>query len=614
MPLTEADILKCLRGLPDAGFQLTQAPSTWTNPIHLHLQTSGGERKLRLWLFQVTPGGGESDSRPPDEFRFQMSSGPRDQLDPDGYVDLSLGYEKKRDVIFGGNRIYLERYLERALEDPTSAFSPSIQIKQQHILSGKSLGFHRFTKATQLGQGETPFLAFDPKYLPAVLLNVPSAWDPGFMPDQALAALAPGMPTFATYASSKGFTFPPRLVGRYVAALASKPFVIFSGVSGTGKTKLAQLLAEFYALHSPRGSTTSSEQATTPPVGNVAVYAGAQASVDRSHIAFVSVRPDWTDSRALLGFYNPITEKYQPTETLVLLLRAHQAAQAAAAAGQPAPPFFLILDEMNLARVEHYFSDFLSCLETRKPGAGGALEQEPLVLHNQPALLIEVPKADGSGSETLQVPARLTIPLNLYVTGTVNVDETTYGFSPKVLDRAHVLEFDEVNLDTFRTPAAPTPSALVPIVPAHLPPYEAAAQTHYAALDAATHARLRHLNSLLEPARLHLGYRGAAEIALFARRYAGLLPQGLPPPEAQGEIFDAVLLQKVLPRLQGNKARLQQPLQALLDYLTAGAPVTGAAAGTGGATLAPASLETARARVQDMLDTLTAFGFVSFFK
>jgi 5-methylcytosine-specific restriction endonuclease McrBC GTP-binding regulatory subunit McrB len=99
---------------------------------------------------------------------------------------------------------------------------------------------------------------------------------------------------------------------------------------------------------------------------------------------------------------------------------------------EPAP-FFLILDEMNLARVEHSFSDFLSSLESG----------EPLLLHDH-----ESPGGDDAG-EPLTVPAHLKIHENVFFTGTVNIDETTYMFSPKVLDRAFTLELNEVNLATF---------------------------------------------------------------------------------------------------------------------------------------------------------------------
>ena len=136
----------------------------------------------------------------------------------------------------------------------------------------------------------------------------------------------------------------------------------------------------------------------------------------------VPVRADWNDSRGLLGFWNPIFDRYERTDLIDLLLRA---------ADDLEHPYFVILDEMNLARVEYYFSDFLSAMESG----------EPIPLHSDDAL-----------DET--VPASLQLPPNVFVVGTVNIDETTHAFSPKVLDRASVIEFNDVLILT--PSAAPT--------------------------------------------------------------------------------------------------------------------------------------------------------------
>ena len=102
-----------------------------------------------------------------------------------------------------------------------------------------------------------------------------------------------------------------------------------AGKSGTGKTKIAQLFADYICQ--------------------------SDKNADK-RIAFISVRPDWMDNKGLLGYYNIFTEKYQTTDMLNVLLRA---------VANPDDPYFVILDEMNLAKVEHYFSDFLSILESR---------------------------------------------------------------------------------------------------------------------------------------------------------------------------------------------------------------------------------------------------------
>lgn len=147
----------------------------------------------------------------------------------------------------------------------------------------------------------------------------------------------------------------------------------------------------------------------------------------------VAVRPDWTDNRGLLGYYNPILQEYATTDFLRLLLRAEAEEREADANGRPPEPYFVILDEMNLARVEQYFSDFLSAIESG----------EPIELHNDDDV------ETGEKSDDVPVPKKIRVPTNLYFTGTVNVDETTYMFSPKVLDRGFVMELNLVDLDGF---------------------------------------------------------------------------------------------------------------------------------------------------------------------
>lgn len=205
-----------------------------------------------------------------------------------------------------------------------------------------------------------------------------------------------------TFIRKHHFIFPDWLVTDYILSLATKPFVILSGISGTGKTKLGQLVAEYVV----------------------------RATGGRAKKAFVSVRPDWTDNSYLLGWYNAIAERYETTAVLDLILEA---------SGEPEIPHFIILDEMNIAKVEHYFSDFLSAMESRWIDAGGKVHQEPIRLHNQ--------GDEGEWGPGPGVPSEIALPLNVYVTGTVNVDESTYMFSPKVLDRANVIEFNDVCLD-----------------------------------------------------------------------------------------------------------------------------------------------------------------------
>lgn len=176
---------------------------------------------------------------------------------------------------------------------------------------------------------------------------------------------------------------------RYISSLIAKPFVILTGNSGTGKTRIAKQISQYL-----------------------------EKDVDgKRNWLIVPVGADWTDNTKMLGFYNPLEERYVSTSTLDFILQASE---------NPSIPHFLILDEMNLSHVERYFSDFLSAMES----------DEEIPLYKKP-----FHKEDGEECEDV-IPEKVRLPKNLFVTGTVNIDETTYMFSPKVLDRSNVVEFN----------------------------------------------------------------------------------------------------------------------------------------------------------------------------
>jgi 5-methylcytosine-specific restriction protein B len=290
----------------------------------------------------------------------------------------------------------------------------------------------------------------------------------------------------------------------------------------------------------------------------------------------IAVRPDWTDNRGLLGYYNPITAQYQTTPFLELLLAAAAEARRAEEQGRAAEPYFVILDEMNLARVEHYFSDFLSCMESG----------EALHLHDDAAL------AEGLSETGEAIPRELTIPRNLFFTGTVNVDETTYMFSPKVLDRAFVLEFNEVDLAGYGRPREDDeddaevgelylggfdgrlglrgrggqPSSDGQRSDSHKPGPRDWEQLRVLADGQFTDA-LAVLNELLASEGRQFGYRVVNEISRFMRlaaEQAGRDEQSL------WSAFDVAVLAKVLPKLHGTEQELRELLESLLGFAVAG--------------------------------------------
>jgi 5-methylcytosine-specific restriction protein B len=315
--------------------------------------------------------------------------------------------------------------------------------------------------------------------------------------------------------------------------LGVNPFVILTGTSGSGKTRLAKRCA--------------------------ALLGGA------ARARLVPVGADWTDNRHVMGYVNHLvrhkdTERpvYQTTPIVELLL---------AASGDPDHPYFLILDEMNLSHVERYFADFLSKMESR----------DEVIFHNEDGPL----KGSAGGEMPASIPC---IPPNLFVIGTVNVDETTYMFSPKVLDRAQVIEFrvtpDEADA-YLKTPG---------LGPDDAPqPDEAAAK---AFLELSMRARgmagpplddppemdkikasLGDLFNLMHSHRLEFAYRTMNEVLRYARVDYALI-------EDQNDwrwtsCMDAQILQKILPKLHGNKKRMENVLVDLARFCEAGERPTG---------------------------------------
>ncbi|EGB14647.1 hypothetical protein DND132_1439 [Pseudodesulfovibrio mercurii] len=253
--------------------------------------------------------------------------------------------------------------------------------------------------------------------------------------------------------------------------LDKKRFVILSGLSGTGKTALLRHYARMYC---------------------------DLAGVDpEEHMAVVAVSPDWRDPSGLLGYLNALhaDPTFQAEPGLRVVLGAAQ---------HPDQPYFLILDEMNMARVERYFAPFLSAMEI-----DGALS-----LH-------------ANEDYVNDVPPSIPWPRNLFVGGTVNMDETTHPFSDKVLDRAFTFEFWDVELEGFfdRQP----PERRMPEV----------------------EKLLIALQGELKAIRRHFGYRVADEMLAFVGSCAN---NGLTDQSVATELLDQAVFSKILPRLRGEES------------------------------------------------------------
>lgn len=274
-----------------------------------------------------------------------------------------------------------------------------------------------------------------------------------------------------------GGHYPNGEVRRFHAALnflRHKHFVILSGLSGTGKTQLALKYAR--AVH------------------------GLTANTDDDPLIFeCPVRPEWTDPTGLTGYFDVLTNRYVVPTFLeaVLVATAHRESAV-----------FVILDEMNLARVEYYLSDVLSCMET----------QGRLQLHSN-----SVPLEGTTGAS---IRAELPLPANLFIIGTINIDETTNPVSDKVLDRASVIDMSAVDV----------------------PGFLASLETRYPELKdarATSEAKLTEIHGLMQQYGLGFGYRLIEEFV----RYHHFDAASLKSPAA--DVTDQLLVQKVLVKLRG---------------------------------------------------------------
>lgn len=310
---------------------------------------------------------------------------------------------------------------------------------------------------------------------------------------------------------------------------------------------------------------------------------------------FISVRSDWTDATPLFGHYNFVDQRYHLTPALNFILSAHE---------HPEMPFFLILDEMNLAKVEHYFSDFLSCLESRHI-EGGKLTQEPIHIHSDSGWL-------STNNEYFDlVGPTLALPPNLFVTGTVNIDESTYMFSSKVLDRANVIELNDVDIKAYGSGATQAGASTFVLKDfPDLANFELPQKTDFQNIPADAKEFLTATHAILEKHHLHFGYRVINEISRFvlnAKTYCedhpGLIDQAI----------DRQLVQKVLPKFNGPQSKLDVPVRELLTLIKTGAP---------GAAMDWDALESldpnttkfplAASKLQRMSKALTLNGFANF--
>ena len=308
-----------------------------------------------------------------------------------------------------------------------------------------------------------------------------------------------------TLVSTEGFQYSYPDLANFYLSLRTKPFVILAGISGTGKSQLPKLFAR----------AISAEYRSIP------------------------VRPDWNDGSDLLGYID-LEGKFRPGELTNIIEECRDRSTV---------PYLVVLDEMNLARVEYYMSDLLSIMETREL-CGNSVQTDSLFQN------VNFPMWNDQ-----EHYSEISLPDNFYLIGTVNMDETTHPFSKKVLDRANTIEFSEVNLTGYRE------QTIEAIDPINLANDQLGGQwlqlshvleVNKPYVDEVVN-KLVEINEVLMSANLHVGYRVRDEVVIYMlhNHQLELLDEDT--------AFDYQLMQKILPRLQGSSLSLRRILLQLLQ-------------------------------------------------
>lgn len=355
----------------------------------------------------------------------------------------------------------------------------------------------------------------------------------------------------------------------YLTALRTKPFLLLAGISGTGKSRIVKEMAF----------------ACCPDVAGL-----RNDPVSPGNYLLVEVKPNWHDSTELLGYESTIKKGYVLTPFVKFLYKAMK---------HPDVPFFVCLDEMNLAPVEQYFAEFLSILESRKQQADGTILTEPLisaeVFRKYPELCAEmngtaVRRENVKNTYMTTDPAveyvvtereyenlceeGLRIPQNVVVIGTVNMDETTHQFSRKVIDRAMTIEMNEVKFDGFFESSSELtyPDRVLPkeyFLPCHTTAGKALESVPDDAeyIKANVPAMLEQLNEALADTPFKIAYRVQNELVLY---FAALRQEEAHKATGTAELLatamDQILMMKVLPRIEGDDELLEKPLERLAVY------------------------------------------------
>lgn len=310
------------------------------------------------------------------------------------------------------------------------------------------------------------------------------------------------------YIDHEGYDYTYEQISNLYLSLKTKPFVILAGISGTGKSKIIRLFANALG-----------------------------ATVENNGYNMISVRPDWNDSTELIGYKN-LESKFIKGKLTQIIEEASQNLDK---------PYFICLDEMNLARVEYYLSDYLSVIESRRKENG-------LIVTDNLIYDYEIEDSDS-----------LKLPENLYLIGTVNMDDTTFQFSRKVLDRANTIEFSDVNLENlFENETEEEVEEISDVYNDFLKSNYLKTidiEEEYRGYAKDINKKIIEINNILSKSQKQFAYRVRDEILFYMieNKKADLLHEDV--------AFDYQIMQKVLPSISGSENSIKEILVKLFNFI-----------------------------------------------
>ena len=332
----------------------------------------------------------------------------------------------------------------------------------------------------------------------------------------------------------------------YITAIKSKPFLLLAGISGTGKSRIVRELARAC------WEEGSDEYKAQKP----------------KNFEMVQVKPNWHDSSELIGYVSRVSGKaeFVAGDFLKFVAKAWEDQDT---------PYFLCLDEMNLAPVEQYFAEYLSVVESRKCGEDGVVTTDPILKKEDAEWYFNLTAAITSDDKvrTRFNEDGISIPQNLIVVGTVNMDETTFSFSRKVLDRAMTIEMNEVDLHSGLTKRHESigklgNAELVGSVVEGVDVYD-----DYTDVCDTVLGYLQKINDVLEGTPFKIAYRTRNEFLLYVvnnlpynkDKDGNDLPQGY----VIARALDEITSMKILSRIEGDDTKVKDRLLNALSQTIA---------------------------------------------